>query len=173
MRALEKLTGYLLGKKSSFTLEDMMRTIWMKAKRFEVNKMKDWCKQFIDEARNARVQTPPVLQQGELDGLKSVFKHYDAEGNGELSFEQLVTLGLIFEDQIDKCREEWDSDHNGVLDMQEFCQMMCPAGYRATRDSQIGTLKDGTRVKFDVVANLWRLENPDTGRLSMNGLKSE
>jgi len=173
MRALEKLTGYLLGKKSSFTLEDMLRTIWMKAKRFEVNKMKDWCKQFIDEARNARVQTPPVLQQGELDGLKSVFKHYDAEGNGELSFEQLVTLGLIFEDQIDKCREEWDSDHNGVLDMQEFCQMMCPAGYRATRDSQIGTLKDGTRVKFDVVANLWRLENPDTSRLSMNGLKSE
>lgn len=169
-RALEKLTTHLLGKKGSFAIEDMMRTIWMKAKRDDIKTMKSWCKQFFEEARNARVSTPPLLQQGELDGLRSVFKHYDTEGTGCLSFDQLVTLGLIYKDQKEKCKEEWDSDGNGIIDIHEFCEMMCPAGYRATRDSKVGTIKDGTRVRFDMTANCWRVENADIDLLSLNPL---
>jgi len=133
-----------------------MIIIWMKAGRDEIQTMKGWVKQFITEARNARMQTPPVLRRAELDELKCVFEHYDSEGVGELSFDRLVTLGLIDEDQKDKCQQDWDADGNGILDLSEFCEMMCPSGHRATKESVVGSLRDGTRVRFDPVANYWR-----------------
>mmetsp|Transcript_91421 Transcript_91421/g.175305 ORF Transcript_91421/g.175305 Transcript_91421/m.175305 type:complete len:863 (+) Transcript_91421:16-2604(+) len=157
-RVCDRCGGLLLGKKSSFAMQDMMRLMWPCAKADSIKVMTGWCHDFVQESKKHRVETPPVLDQEQFEDLCSIFKHYDAKGSGEIHFDHLVTVGLIYEDQIDKWREDWDADGNGLLDMTEFCDMMCPAGFRATKDSLVGSQKDGRRVRFDHWIDGWREE---------------
>jgi len=153
-----RMYGMLFGKKSSIVLQDLMRLVWPCAKLNALQEMTSWCQGMVDSARNTRVSTPPVLDQDEFDGLCSVFRHYDEDGVGEIPFDRLVAVGLIYADEVVRWREEWDADGNGMLDMLEFCDMMCPAGYRATRRSLVGSTKDGRRVRFDRWIDGWRAE---------------
>lgn len=157
LQAIGKLAKALLRKKSSFSIEDLFRVTWITSTPSDVQTMKAWCKEFAEEARAARVPTPPLLRQGEVDELKAVFRHYDDEGNGELTFDRLVEIGIIARDQIQDFRREWDLNQNGVLDMNEFLDMMCPTGYRANKESRVSTLKDGSRIWLDETVDYWRL----------------
>jgi len=154
----EKVERYLLGKKSSFIIDDMMKLLWLAATPSDIKTMKSWCAEFVNDAARARVDSPPPLELVEYEDLCSVFQHFDDEKRGEIEFKKLVERGLIYEDQCEQCQRDWDADGNGSLDMQEFCEMMCPAGFRACEASKVGTLKDGKRVIFDGNINGWRLE---------------
>jgi len=158
----EKLSVALLGKKSSFVLEDMMRVVWLSASLTDTKVMKSWCRDFYEEAQRDRVETPPVLDVVEYEGLCSVFEHFDEDNAGEIHFDTLVTKGLIYNEQIEEYRKLWDDDGNGFLSMGEFVDMMCPVGFRATKKSEIGSLPDGRRVLFDPTMNSWKVERlPD------------
>lgn len=156
-RLCEKVESQLLGKKSSFVIEDMMRLVWPRAQLPDLKAMKAWCQEMAEESARARVESPPALSSQEFDDLCTVFKHYDTEGSGAILFEELVGRGLIYADQVETCKTEWDADGNGVLDLLEFCEMMCPAGFRASQASKNGSLKDGTRVIYDESVSSWRL----------------
>jgi hypothetical protein len=148
-RLCEKVSRHLFGKKSSFSLEDLMRLIWMRAHSSDVQTMKLIVNDIAVETNRTRLPAPPVLDASEYRDLCAVFQHFDTENCGRLSFNELVHLGLIYSDQVEQTRKEWDRDGNGTIDMAEFCEMMCPLGYRATQHSTIGTTEDGRRVFFD------------------------
>lgn len=159
-RICDKCGGLLFSKKSSFTMLDMIRLLWPCATLNTIKVMTDWTEEIIEECKQHRVEPPPVLDEEQYDGLCSIFKHYDQEykSTGELHFDYLVDVGLIYQDQIHKWREDWDADGNGMLDLEEFCDMMCPAGYRATKKSVVGSLEDGRRVRYDHWIDGWRAE---------------
>lgn len=154
----EKLVSTLLGKKSSFSLEDMMKLIWLTAKPEDIKSMKGWLREFHEEALRSRVDAPPVLDAVEYEGLCSVFEHFDDNKSGEILFDELVTKGLIYSEQVEEYRQLWDDDGNGVLSLPEFCEMMCPVGFRATAKSEVGSLPDGRRVVYDDDMGCWKIE---------------
>lgn len=157
-RLCDRLSNILLGKKSSMALEDMMKLIWLAATPKEVREMKQWCRDFEEANLRTRVKTPPPLDESEYQGLVSVFRHYDVDGVGFLRMEDLVGMGLLYEGQQDEYFSRWDQNGDGILDEAEFCDMMCPVGFRANSKSEVGSLPDGTRARFDPEIRGWRIE---------------
>lgn len=86
-----------------------------------------------------------------------MFDEFDTQKQRKLCFDDLVKFGVIYPDQVQTHREEWDVDRTGFLDKRQFCEMMCPAGYRAVASSLIGTQRDGKRVMY-IDPYGWRLE---------------
>merc|ERR1740121_1400778 len=139
----------------------MMRLIWPCSAIPDIKQMKLWSKEFMNAAVKARVKTPPTLPASELEGLCSVFKHFDQDASGELTLDELIEQGLIYEEQKEQYLRDWDRDGDGTLSLLEFCEMMCPAGYRAHEKALKGSKSDGTRVYFDRNLGGWRMENFD------------
>jgi Ca2+-binding EF-hand superfamily protein len=154
----EKLSTALLGKKSSFAIEDMMRLIWLPASAQDAKTMRQWIREFIEDAIRHRVDTPPVLDDVEHEALCAVFAYFDDERQGQILFDTLVTKGLIYTEQVDEYRMLWDSDGNGNLSLEEFCDMMCPVGFRATAQSEVGSQADGKRVIYDNSISSWKFD---------------
>lgn len=152
----EKAMGALLGKKSSFSLEDMMRLIWPCAQAPDLGKMNKWIKEYVASMR--RVPTPPVLSQSEYEGLIENFRFFDADGSGYVSVEELVSSGLLDKEQAQRYLAEWDEEGAGEFSEVAFCHMLCPSGYRAYSDAPIATDKDGNQVVYEEQFG-WRLKN--------------
>eukprot|EP00927_Polykrikos_kofoidii_P071509 TRINITY_DN67773_c0_g1_i1.p1 TRINITY_DN67773_c0_g1~~TRINITY_DN67773_c0_g1_i1.p1 ORF type:complete len:842 (+),score=128.84 TRINITY_DN67773_c0_g1_i1:210-2735(+) len=155
-KACDKLQHMLLGKKSSFAFDEFMKVIWPMAGNAECRIMNRWCKEYDRQASIGRMKTPPLLDLGELEGLCSVFHHFDDDGSGSVSFDEMLAKGLIYTDQVEEYRREWDTNGDGSLDMREFCDMMCPLGFRASNESLIASTKDGVRLIYDPVLMGWR-----------------
>lgn len=152
----DKLAQLLFVKKASFNVEDMMRLIWPASTAADLKEMKRWCVYFSRTAQDKpKVKPPDVLKDEEFDGLRSVFLELDCDHSGTLSMEELIAHGLIYEDEAIRFLQEWDMDEDGELSMMEFCQMMCPLGHRAHKNSTIGTRNDGTIITFDKHLNYW------------------
>mmetsp|Transcript_111068 Transcript_111068/g.313283 ORF Transcript_111068/g.313283 Transcript_111068/m.313283 type:complete len:768 (-) Transcript_111068:71-2374(-) len=162
-RVVDRMAVSVLGRKSNFSLEDMMRAIWPMSGLNECKLMLRWCKEVEQASLTARVGTPPILDAGELDGLCSVFRQFDGNNDHKVTFDEIVAAGLIYSDQIDTYRREWDANGDDSLDILEFCEMMCPLGFRAHHRSKIGTQHDGTRVVFDSRLGGWRVESDFLG----------
>jgi len=157
----EKLAQVLLGKKSSILIDDMMRILWPCASLSDIKKMNQWCKEFLETSGRLRVNPPPVLSKAEFDGLCAVFRYFDEDCSGALTFEELASKGLIYEEDVVHCINQWDRSGNGKLELLEFCDMMCPSGYRACESATIGTQYDGTRVILDPKIDGWRVDSGD------------
>merc|ERR1740121_1387235 len=145
----DRLGSLVMGKKSSFVIEDMMKLIWPAA---TVNDMKEMWRMFSDFRRGDknRVKTPPLLPASELNALFAVFRHFDGDRSGKVSLEELVENGLMYEDMATDIFRDWDRDGDGTLDRYEFAEMLCPSGYLAHPKAKLASLKDGTRLVFDV-----------------------
>lgn len=152
----EKAMGALLGKKSSFSLEDMMRLIWPCAQAHDLAKMNKWIKEYVASMR--RVATPPILSQSEFEGLIENFRFFDADGSGYVSVDELVSSGLLDKDQAQRYLSEWDDEGCGEFSEVAFCHMLCPTGYRAYGDAPIATDKDGNQIVYEELFG-WRLKN--------------
>jgi Ca2+-binding EF-hand superfamily protein len=157
-RLCDKMASHLFGKKSLFSLEHLMGLIWPRAAASDVKTMKEWFHEISEEASRMRVSPPAVLDSTEYQDLCEVFRYFDAEKCGRLSLENLVSLGIIYPDQLAKACKEWDGNGDGMLDEAEFCEMLCPLGCRASQQSTVGTLEDGSRVIFNPGVGYWQLE---------------
>lgn len=158
-RLCEKIVMHLFGKRSCFSLLDLMHLIWLHAGAADWKIMQVWLREIPEEAAQNKVDAPPVLGQQEYQDLCAVFKHFTRDQCDGLSFAELVSLGIIFPSQMRQTRREWDHDDNSKIDLGEFCEMMCPAGYRATQGSRVGTTEDCRRVVLDPRIGYWQLEN--------------
>lgn len=154
-RLAEKAMVSLLGKKSSFGIEDMMKLLWPCTTPNEVKQMKAWGIESIQCVESSRVKTPPVLPKEEFDGLCQNFRWFDADNSGTVSIHELVESGLLDKEQATRYLKEWDQDGTGDFTCLEFCQMLCPSGYRANEESKVGTDKNGNRVMFDEATYHW------------------
>jgi len=160
-RFVDKLATSLLGKKGNFTMEDILRVTWPLATGPDIRAMIRMCGDIEREVERARVSTPPIVDHTEYDGLRSVFEFFDEDGSGEVSLDELVTKGLIYADQTDAYQRDWDRNGDGAFNMFEFCEMMCPMGFRVHAKSEIGTQTDGTRVVYDEKLKGWRYLTDD------------
>lgn len=159
----DKLGMALLEKKSSFCLEDLMKIIWPGAQVPQLKTMAKWCYDGDYTAAKVRVKTPPVLPKQDFDGLCSVFEYYDEDHSGMVSGDELLNKGLIYEDQMEALLKDWDQDGDGHLDVLEFCEMMCPLGFRAHEQAHTGSRSDGTRLIFDRALGCWRIDEKYEG----------
>lgn len=144
----------LLGRKSSFTLEDMMRLCWPCARIRELRAMQA----MVIERRstNLRIKTPPLLPHSEYEGLLENFRFFDVDGNGTVSFDELVETGLVDKETEARYKAEWDRTGDGTLNVAEFCEMLCPTGFRAFPGALVASDFEGNRLEFEEGAG-WRL----------------
>jgi len=156
----DRLGGLVMGKKSSFVIEDMMKLIWPAA---TVNDMKEMWRMFrtFKNGDKNRIKTPPLLPASELNALFAVFRHFDGDRSGKVSLEELIESGLMYEDMASEMFRQWDRDGDGTLDKYEFAEMVCPSGYLAHPKAQLASLKDGTRLVFDAQLDCWRAQGSD------------
>eukprot|EP00746_Dinoflagellata_sp_MGD_P021300 gnl/MRDRNA2_/MRDRNA2_14973_c0_seq1.p1 gnl/MRDRNA2_/MRDRNA2_14973_c0~~gnl/MRDRNA2_/MRDRNA2_14973_c0_seq1.p1 ORF type:complete len:593 (+),score=106.97 gnl/MRDRNA2_/MRDRNA2_14973_c0_seq1:122-1900(+) len=146
-KACDKVSAVLLCKKSSFTFEDFVKCMWPCAQGPDIEKMKKMLKEQMRLMQ--RVKTPPLLDSSEFEGLIQTFRHFDADGSGTISIQELVDSGLLDADQAGQYMKEWDEDGNGELDELEFTRMLCPVGFRAYPETRIATDSDGNQIVFE------------------------
>lgn len=148
---VEKL---LLSKKSSFTVEDLMRLLWPCAGLKELRQMQN----LVNNTRRStlvRVKTPPVLSPAEYEGLKETFRYFDEDESGTVTYQELVRTGLLDQEQACRYMADWDRSGDGMVNEAEFCEMFCPTGFRAFSGAKVATDPEGNRLEFDEGAG-WR-----------------
>jgi hypothetical protein len=97
------------------------------------------------------VAEPPVLHKKERIALDRVFSDIDTDKTGHVSFEALVAARDIIDlpiiDDVDKlkcCMAEWGC--TGSITLEQFLLLMCPAGFRARKSSNVATLESGMSI---------------------------
>jgi len=154
-RMRDRIAGHAFGKQSSFGLDDLFKLIWLTASIADVKTMKIWFEEIcLDVVRSRVIKTPPVLPPFQHKELCAVFEYY-SDLDEFCSFDILVLSGLIDAEQAQQMRRIWDLKGDGMLDIVGFCEMMCPSGYRATRNSGVGSVDDGSRVVLDRGSGRW------------------
>eukprot|EP00415_Alexandrium_ostenfeldii_P001225 UN1225 len=149
----------LSAKRSVLSIEDMMRFLWPCAGVPELKQMKAWCEELVLSNARWRVPTPKVCPPSQVEELKAIFRYFDKDNHGAISTEDLVRAGLMDRDTARKCFNAVDGDGSGELVLAEFCEIMCPTGFRANSRAETATTKDGERVLFDRRLQCWRLED--------------
>lgn len=143
----DKVCAALLGKKSSFTIEDMMRIVWPCAAGKDMKIMKMWMDEYKDSIK--QVKTPPLLPQEELEALVENFKFFDSDQSGMVSFTELIDSGLLDKETADRYLADYDEDGSGELDKDEFCEVFCLNGYRAYEGAMRATDSEGNHILYD------------------------
>eukprot|EP00927_Polykrikos_kofoidii_P040418 TRINITY_DN34557_c0_g1_i1.p1 TRINITY_DN34557_c0_g1~~TRINITY_DN34557_c0_g1_i1.p1 ORF type:complete len:629 (+),score=98.81 TRINITY_DN34557_c0_g1_i1:76-1962(+) len=150
----------LLGMKTTFVLEDMMRIIWPCCTASDMKTMKAWCNEI--ELTAWRAPTPRHLSSEEFDALAAVFRYFDNDGSGSVTVEELVGSGLMDKEQAHACvMDAGGADEDAELSMLKFCEMFCPTGFRAHSKAKVGTDQKGRRLVYDERLKGWRPEDKD------------
>lgn len=158
-RLCERMGTVLLNsRKPHFALEDVMRLIWSCSSIDDLKQMREWCTEANLVRDKYRAATPPVLPQAEKSALQAVFAFFDKDGGGSLSVAELIMSGLMDRDYAKRFVAEVDQDGSGEIDVDEFCQLMCPNGFRAHENSDTGSTPLGESIRFDPGSGTWRLK---------------
>jgi len=158
-RLYDRMAELMLGRKSPLTVEDLMRIIWPCSQALDLRTMRAWCDGFSLASARWRVPTPKVLPAAELEALSAVFAHFDKDCSGTVTAEELVHSGLLDRDQAQRYLCEVDTKGHDEVNLAEFCEMLCPTGFRATDSSDTGTDSIGQRLVYDSRLGGWREED--------------
>ncbi|CAJ1339578.1 unnamed protein product [Effrenium voratum] len=151
------LEQILLGVKSSFVLEDMMRIIWPMSQHNHLTEMRRWCTEISSALDRTVVKTPPLLPEEQLEDLQCVFQYFDLDRDGHLKVSELLASGFLNQQEAQSLIEKYDADEDEQLNMAEFTEMLCPLGFRVREEASHATLDDGRNVWFDADVQRWRL----------------
>eukprot|EP00928_Gymnodinium_smaydae_P008902 TRINITY_DN13284_c0_g1_i1.p1 TRINITY_DN13284_c0_g1~~TRINITY_DN13284_c0_g1_i1.p1 ORF type:complete len:673 (+),score=107.18 TRINITY_DN13284_c0_g1_i1:55-2073(+) len=150
------LAKLLFGNRTYFTVESLMRLIWPSAGANETATMKEWLGEMDELANRTYVKPPPVLDPHELEGLMAVFETVDIDGSGTVSFEELMHYGVMYKEQFEEyVRICGGKTTTAELSKWEFCEMMCPAGFRVYEDSRTCRQADGQLIHMDDATGRW------------------
>ena len=158
-RLSERLTAVLqASRKSSFCFEDLMRLIWPCSSVEDLKQMSGWCEEINNTRDKFQVSPPPVLPQEAKDALKAVFDHFDQDGGGKISTNELIMSGLVDKEGAKEFIRKAAAE-TGEIGLKDFCEMLCPHGYRATEQSVIGSTALGRVARLDKTTKTWRLKD--------------
>jgi Ca2+-binding EF-hand superfamily protein len=151
----ERTVSLLLGKKSSFCIEDMMRILWPCAPLNELLAMTS----IVEESKSreqAYIPPPVVIPAEDRDALKHIFKHVDKEGKGVVTFQMIANAGLLDKVAVQQYIDEWDPvfHSDGTLTLEDFIAMLCPVGYRAAEDARIACDAEGNIIYLE--GKMWK-----------------
>eukprot|EP00928_Gymnodinium_smaydae_P005867 TRINITY_DN1202_c1_g2_i1.p1 TRINITY_DN1202_c1_g2~~TRINITY_DN1202_c1_g2_i1.p1 ORF type:complete len:650 (+),score=160.28 TRINITY_DN1202_c1_g2_i1:156-2105(+) len=156
-----KAQGLLLNNKGFFTIEDLLRLVWPCSGINELKVMKGWCRELCRADAIQKVPAPAILATEEREALTSLFEYFDLDSSGSISLDELKNAGLLSEDQYEEYLRDWDQNGDNQFSLAEFCEMMCPAGFRAFETSKVGSLSNGRKVLFDEEIKSWRVETSE------------
>lgn len=158
-RFCDRLASVLTNaRKQSFCIEDIMRLIWSCSSEEDLRQMRSWCDEINRTRDKWRVSPPPVLPSEEKAALQAVFNYFDKDRGGSVSANELILFGLIDKDYAKEFINVADTDGNGEIDMAEFCELMCPHGFRASETSVTGSTVLGQPARLDDTTKTWRLK---------------
>jgi len=111
------------------TREDMIRLIWPSAgdrDLFAMYQMFD-----LQKILSSRVKTPPLLPKKKHRQLLENFKFVDKQRRGHITYQDLTDSGLIDEEMMNDLRTRYDRSGQGIINQEDFLEMLCPFGCRA------------------------------------------
>jgi len=123
------------------TREEMMRLIWMKATDEDISAMM-MVVSFI-KLRELRAHTPPMLPRRKRKELVENFQYIDHHRKGQVRYHDMVEAGLVEHAIVVELQKQYDRGGDGMLDCEEFVEMLCPYGYRAHEGVRQAILLDG------------------------------
>jgi len=150
-----KFVSFLVSReKNRFSVEDAMRIIWPGSSVTQLSSMKALMAAEHEEnkRKKAKTATPPVLPEEEHEALTRVFKQLDTNQTGRVSFQALEDLRdelhrpLVDSDVVRDYTAIWDPEGNGYFGLETFLQMMCPAGFRCSAQSNVVVSPNGDRI---------------------------
>lgn len=143
----EKLVGTALGRKNSFTLEDLLRIMWPCAAHGDVKAMASWVADF--KKGEIRAKTPQPLTKEEYEVLTETFRGLDSDGSGCVEIAELVKTGVLDQETASRFLAEFDDDGSGQLNEAEFCEMMCDSGRRINESATLACDTVGNRIVLE------------------------
>ena len=151
------LEQILFSSKSSFVLEDMMRILWPSSQLSDISEMRRWCTEMANSLERTATQTPPLLPEDQLEDLRCIFEYFDADHDGQLKVPELVAAGFLNPREVELTMAKYDVDGDGMLDLQEFQELLCPPGFRAHEKATTAKMQGGRRLVYDDKFCRWRL----------------
>lgn len=128
------------------TREDMMKLIWLRAAPEDIDVMN----QMFDLHRTlgARVKTPPLLPKKKRKQLLENFHFLDKRHCGHITYQDLVDGGLIDEQMMKDLKSKYDSTGKGIINQDDFLEMLCPHGCRAHEGVREMVSKDDKHIRL-------------------------
>jgi hypothetical protein len=153
-----KLWKAVSGKEDRITLNNLLRTLWPRAQSADFDAMKS-----IMEERKRRelslVPAPDVMTYEQRFDLIKVFEFLDADGSGEISVKELTDAGFMSQEEAVANVEKFSRGRR-ELDVEMFLDLMCPHGYRYSKESTIAYADtgDGSTIRKDPANGQWYRE---------------
>eukprot|EP00746_Dinoflagellata_sp_MGD_P167774 gnl/MRDRNA2_/MRDRNA2_98674_c0_seq1.p1 gnl/MRDRNA2_/MRDRNA2_98674_c0~~gnl/MRDRNA2_/MRDRNA2_98674_c0_seq1.p1 ORF type:complete len:614 (+),score=118.45 gnl/MRDRNA2_/MRDRNA2_98674_c0_seq1:88-1929(+) len=150
-----KFVSFLVSReKNRFSVEDAMRIIWPGSFGIQLASMKALMAAEHEENKRKKAKTvaPPMLPEEEHEALTRIFKQLDTHETGRVSFQALEDMRdelhrpLVDSELVRSYAAIWDPEGTGFFGLETFLQMMCPAGFRVSAQSNVAVRSDGDRV---------------------------
>ena len=99
------------------------------------------------------------LSDPDSEELRKLFEKVDLDGSGEISVKELIDAGFMSREEAVSNVDTF-SKGSGELDVEMFVEMMCPLGYRYSKESTIAydDTGDGSTIKKDPTDRKWYRE---------------
>lgn len=164
VRPAERAIRVLLDKKPYCTIDDVIRSIWPCALPPDLELVQKQLDELREGTREAETPAPPLLKAEELEGLIKNFNFLKENRDEEefldsaeldvLGIRELIAAGFLHQDDAERYFKKYGKSVNDPINCEDFCEMFCPDGFRATASSRIATDEDGNRLALS--NGVWR-----------------
>lgn len=163
----KKVVSLLLNhEKNRFSLQDLMRVIWPGSSTAQLACMKAIMAEEDEKAKRIPIAKPQVLPEEDREALTRIFEQLDSKHEGQVSFQALedardeLDLPLVDGSAVHRYALTWDPQGSGYFGLQEFLEMMCPAGFCASAESNVAVGLDGERICRSL-SDVWHVLESD------------
>jgi hypothetical protein len=154
-----KLWKSVSGKEDRITLLNILRSLWPRAQSDDFDAMR-----LVMEERKTRelnlVPAPEEMSHEQRFDLIKVFEFLDSDGSGEISMKELEEAGFMSKEDAHFNVTKFSGGKSG-LDVEMFLEMMCPHGYRYSKNSTTAYADsgDGSIINQDPTDGQWYRES--------------
>ena len=134
-------------KKVDVHVRDILRVMWPAALDEDVEQM---FRIFVavKHIDNAVKEPPKVIGAQARSELIENFKYMDTKHVGRIPFVELAAFGLVDDDTMTSLIQEFDTNGDGMISQEEFVEMMCPDGMRASTEARSCRDKNGRKLIY-------------------------
>jgi Ca2+-binding EF-hand superfamily protein len=126
-RSLQGIFGSSNGGGKQVCLEDLMRVMWPRTQEEDI----EWMKGVIFDFRSAghKCESLKELTAELIEELRDTFTTVDLDNSGAVTMNELILSGALSQSKALEAMRMCGRTEDDEIDFQEFCDIMCPAGY--------------------------------------------